>query len=250
MSEASFDDRVHGVAALDHPVTRSVYRLLGERRELSRDDTAKALGLARSVAAFHLDKLVDAGLADVRFERLTGRSGPGAGRTAKVYGRSDTEMGVSLPERRYDLAGGLLAEAVERSSDEGLPVDRVLCRVATERGRSIGDAAHVAGGQRAGRAKLRAALVDVLERHGYEPHLRSGEIILTNCPFHALAEQHRDLVCGMNLELVSGIIDGAGGADMLDARLAPELGYCCVRIKANADTGAGEAPHDAGALGQ
>jgi predicted ArsR family transcriptional regulator len=250
MSEPSFDDRVHGIAALDHPVTRSVYRLLGERPELSRDDTARALGLARSVAAFHLDKLVDAGLADVRFERLTGRSGPGAGRTAKVYGRSDKEMGVSLPERRYDLAGGLLADAVERSSDEGLPVDRVLRRVATEMGRSIGDAAQVAGGQRAGRAKRRAALVDVLERHGYEPHLRRGEIILTNCPFHALAEQHRDLVCGMNLELVSGIIDGAGGADMLAARLAPEPGCCCVRIKANADAGPGEAPHDAGTVGQ
>ncbi|HZA79770.1 MAG TPA: helix-turn-helix domain-containing protein [Acidimicrobiales bacterium] len=237
MSQAPFVDRVRGVAALDHPVTRSAYRLLGERRELSRDDAAKALGLARSVAAFHLDKLVDAGLADVRFERLTGRSGPGAGRTAKVYRRSDKEMGVSLPERRYDLAGGLLAEAVERSSHEGLPVDRALRRVATELGRRIGDAARVAGDQRAGRANRREALVGVLERHGYEPHLRRGEIILTNCPFHALAEQHRDLVCGMNLELLSGIIDGAGGADMLEARLEPELGYCCVRIMANADAG-------------
>ena len=134
MSKASFVDRVHGVAALDHPVTQSVYRLLAERGELSRDGAAEALDLARSVAAFHLDKLVDAGLADVRFERLTGRSGPGAGRTAKVYRRSDTEIGVSLPERRYDLAGGLLAEAVERSSHEGVPVARALRRAATRGG--------------------------------------------------------------------------------------------------------------------
>jgi len=233
MSEPSFVDRVHGVAALDHPVTQSVYRLLAERGELSRDGTAESLDLARSVAAFHLDKLVDAGLADVRFERLTGRSGPGAGRTAKVYRRSDKEIGVSLPERRYDLAGGLLAEAVERSSEEGVPVARALRLAATEMGRRIGEAARVAAGRRSGRAKRRDALVGVLERHGYEPHLRGDEIVLANCPFHALADQHRDLVCGMNLELLSGVIDGAGGADVLEARLAPQPGYCCVRMKAS-----------------
>jgi len=233
MSEPSFVDRVHGVAALDHPVTQSVYRLLAERGELSRDGTAESLDLARSVAAFHLDKLVDAGLADVRFERLTGRSGPGAGRTAKVYRRSDNEIGVSLPERRYDLAGGLLAEAVERSSEEGVPVARALRLAATEMGRRIGEAARVAAGRRSGRAKRRDALVGVLERHGYEPHLRGDEIVLANCPFHALADQHRDLVCGMNLELLSGVIDGAGGADVLEARLAPQPGYCCVRMKAS-----------------
>jgi predicted ArsR family transcriptional regulator len=233
MSDASFVDRVHGVAALDHPVTQSVYRLLAERGEVSRDGAAEALNVARSVAAFHLDKLVDAGLADVRFERLTGRSGPGAGRTAKVYRRSDNEIGVSLPERRYDLAGGLLAEAVERSSDDSVPVATALRRAATEMGRRIGEAARVPAGRRSGRAKRRDALVGALEQHGYEPHLRGGEIVLTNCPFHALAEEHRDLVCGMNLELLSGVIEGAGGADVLEARLAPQPGYCCVRMKAS-----------------
>ncbi len=233
MSEASFVDRIRGVAALDHPLTQSVYRLLAERGELSRDTAAEALDLARSVAVFHLDKLVDTGLADVRFARLTGRSGPGAGRTAKLYRRSETEIGVSLPERRYDLAGGLLAEAVERSSREGVPVTRALRRAATEAGRRIGEAARVAAGRRSGRARRRDAVVGVLERHGYEPHLRRGEVVLTNCPFRALAEQHRDLVCGMNLELLSGVIDGAEGADVLEARLAPQPGYCCVRMKAS-----------------
>jgi predicted ArsR family transcriptional regulator len=232
MGEVSFVDRIRGVAALDHPVTRSVYRLLAERGELSRDVTAEALDLARSVAAFHLDKLVAAGLADVRFERLTGRTGPGAGRTAKVYHRSDNEIGVSLPERRYDLAGALLAEAVERSSSDGVPVDRALRRAAVDAGRRIGEAARGGADRRAGRARRRNALVTALECHGYEPHVRDGEVVLTNCPFHALAEQHRELVCGMNLQLVEGIIDGAGGSDVLDARLAPEAGYCCVRLRA------------------
>ncbi|HZM31950.1 MAG TPA: helix-turn-helix domain-containing protein [Acidimicrobiales bacterium] len=230
MRDASFADRVHGVATLDHPVTRAAYRLLAERGEVSRDTAAEALDVARSVAAFHLDKLADAGLADVRFERLTGRSGPGAGRTAKLYRRSATEIGVSLPERRYDLAGELLAEAVERSSADGVPVDRALRRSATEAGRRIGTAADGAADPAADRAARQDAVVALLERYGYEPRWRGDQIVLTNCPFHALAEQHRELVCGMNLDLLRGVIDGAGGDDLLETRLAPQQGYCCVRM--------------------
>src|SRR3954452_18652062 len=129
-----FAERVRGVAAVDHPLTQAVYRLMGERGELSRDDAADHLDVARSVAAFHLDKLVHAGLADVRFERLTGRTGPGAGRTAKVYRRSNRDVQVSLPERHYDFAGALLADAVERATSDGASVDR-----------AVRDAAHEAG---------------------------------------------------------------------------------------------------------
>jgi predicted ArsR family transcriptional regulator len=231
VSDASFAERVHGVAALDHPVTQSVYRLLAQRGEISRDAAADTLGLARSVAAFHLDKLVDAGLADVRFARLTGRSGPGAGRTAKLYRRSETEIGVSLPERRYDLAGRLLAHAVARATDDGVPIERALREAAVEEGRRIGEAARAGRGRRARRSRRRDALVATLERYGYEPQARRDEVVLVNCPFHALAEQHRDLVCGMNLDLLGGVIDGADGDDVLDARLEPEPGYCCVRMK-------------------
>ena len=229
MSE-TFDEHVHGVAALDHPLTRAAYRLLVDRGEVSRDEATEALDVARSVAAFHLDTLVEAGLADVRFARLSGRSGPGAGRTAKVYRRSEREIEVSLPERRYDLAGGLLADAVERATAEGVPVDRALRDAAVETGRQIGEAAGAEAGPRAGRARRRDALVQVLERHGYEPKVRGGEIMLANCPFHVLAEQHRTLVCGMNLDLLSGIVEGMG-ADTITARLAPEPGACCVRLR-------------------
>ena len=230
--DETFDERVRGVAALDHPMSRAVYRLLVERGEIGRDDAADALDIARSVAAFHLDKLVDVGLADVRFARLSGRSGPGAGRTAKVYRRADRELEVSLPQRRYALAGGLLAQAVERAAARNEPIERAVRAAAVDTGRAIGEAARSEAGPRAGKAKRRDALVRVLERNGYEPLVRAGEIVLANCPFHALAEQHRTLVCGMNLDLLTGIVEGIGGTDFLTARLAPEPGYCCVRMRA------------------
>ncbi len=222
---------MRGVAALDHPITQAVYRLMVERGRLSRDDTANGLDIARSVAAFHLDKLVDVGLAEAHFERLSGRSGPGAGRPAKVYRRSDRDIELSLPERHYDVAGGLLAEALERAAKEGLPVERAVHDAAVETGRALGEAAR-AEEIKVGtsQAKRRDTLLRVLERHGYEPHLRDREVVLRNCPFHMLAEQHRTLVCGMNLELLSGIIEGVGGGDLVSARLAPEPGSCCVRI--------------------
>src|SRR6478735_4639966 len=159
VSDSPISDRVHGIAALDHPLTLASYRLLAERGEISREAAADALEVARSVAAFHLDKLVDNGLADVRFERLTGRTGPGAGRTAKLYRRSDNEIEVSLPERRYDLAGELLAQAVEHATTEGTPIDRALFDAATEAGRRIGVAISTEAGSRASRTKRQAALV-------------------------------------------------------------------------------------------
>ncbi len=224
---------MHGVAALDHPVTQAAYRLLVERDEVGRDEATEALGVARSVAAFHLDKLVDAGLATVRFERLSGRTGPGAGRTAKVYRRSNPAIEVSLPERRYDLAGRLLAEAVERASVEGVRIDWAVRDAAVATGRRIGEAALAAAGRAPSQRKRREALLRILEDHGFEPHVRNGEIVLANCPFHALAEQHRALVCGMNLDLLAGVVDGIGGTGTLTPRLAPEPGSCCVRLRAS-----------------
>ena len=99
------------------------------------------MGVARSVAAFHLDRLVADGLLTTEFRRLTGRQGPGAGRPAKLYRRAEREMSVSLPARQYDLAAGLLAAAVNDATQTGVPVGEALTRVATERGRELGERA-------------------------------------------------------------------------------------------------------------
>lgn len=228
------EQRVSGVAALDQPLRRDLYRLLsGQDEWLSRDVAAQTLGVSRSVAAFHLDKLVEAGVAEVTFERTTGRTGPGAGRPSKLYRRSRGEVSASVPERRYDLAGSLLAAAVAESQRTGAPVADCLSASARAAGRAIGEEAAAAIGSLTRPDARRQAVMEILARHGYEPALgKRGEVALANCPFNRLAEQHRSLVCGMNLDFLAGLLEGIGPTDRLEARLAPEPGYCCVRIKA------------------
>ena len=228
MDSDAFEAQVSGISALDHPISRRAYGHVRDHGWASRDSTADALDVPRSVAAFHLDKLTDAGLLVTRFERTSGRTGPGAGRPAKLYGRSDVEIDVSLPPRRYDLAATLLADAVARSAADSRPIGETVTPVATETGRAAG--AEIAGARSA--AARRAGILAVLERHGYEPRDSTRQIVLMNCPFHSLAERHRTLVCGMNVAFLSGVIEGAKSADRLTADLAPEPGYCCVRINA------------------
>jgi predicted ArsR family transcriptional regulator len=243
MDRTDRDARVAEIAALDQPVRADLYALLVERDGwVGRDEAAGAVGVPRSVAVFHLDKLVEAGLVETRFERPPGRRGPGAGRPAKKYRRAEREVAVSLPDRRYDLAGALLADAVADAAGTGRPVEAALADAARATGREMGAAvlaevqADSVRGGRAGavaaRARARAGALRALERLGYEPHERGPDVVLANCPFHALAERHRSLVCGMNLELLTGLAEGLGADERLAPRLEPEPGMCCVRLRA------------------
>src|SRR4051812_19417171 len=111
---------VAAVAALAEPTRRRVYdHVVRQSSAVSRDDAAAALALPRGTAAFHLDRLVADGLLDPCCERRTGRPGPGAGRPAKLYRRAAGPVSVSLPERRYDLAGELLADALAEAATSG-----------------------------------------------------------------------------------------------------------------------------------
>lgn len=227
MDLETFDEQVKGIAALENPLSRRAYRLVIDQGWVSRDETAEALEIARSVAAFHLEKLAISGLLKVRYERMTGRSGPGAGRPTKLYGRSDREFLLSLPPRRYDLAGLLLADAATRAASDGTPISEAVSQVAREAGELIGAQTRPHDGS--ARAVL---LIEVLTRHGYEPKKEGQQITMLNCPFDNLAEQHRDLICGMNFEFLTGLIDGIGESESSIAQLVPEAGHCCVRLDA------------------
>src|SRR3954451_10165795 len=213
--------QVTAVAALAEPTRRRLYdHVVRSPDPVSRDDVAAATGVPRPTTAFHLDRLVADGLLDVHYERRSGRTGPGAGRPAKLYRRAECSVSVSLPERRYDLAGELLAAAVVEAERSGERPAAVLDRRAVRRGQEL--AAEVgAGGP--------DAALQVLEEHGFEPRRTEDGVALANCPFHALAQEHTELVCGMNLRLLEGVLDGVPGAGLV-ASLRPEEGRCCVHL--------------------
>jgi predicted ArsR family transcriptional regulator len=209
------------IAVLDDPVRRSLYDYVSAQgRAVSRSEAAQATGIQRTLAAFHLDRLAEAGLVEVTSSRPAGRTGPGAGRPAKLYRRAAAEHQVSVPPRDYRAAAELLADVVDLTGAEP-----ELQRSARSRGAA------------AGRAARRPApgvpdddlVTGALSAQGYQPYRDGADLRLRNCPFHLLAATHPPLICGMNLALVEGLLAGAVVTGM-SARLDPRPEECCVVI--------------------
>ena len=210
---------LEALSLLDEPVRRGLYDwVVAQARPVGREEAAKALRITRSLATFHLDRLAETGLLESGYRRLTGKVGPGAGRPARVYWRAAREFSVSLPERRYERVAQLFAAAIENLSPQSPPP--MLQKVARDLGRDLGAAS------RNGRPARRLAAA--LEAGGYEPVTdETGTTRLRNCPFDALVDAHRPLVCGTNLAMAEGLAGGAGVSDMRPV-LDPQPGYCCV----------------------
>jgi predicted ArsR family transcriptional regulator len=231
VSTKDFDRRVASIAALAEPVRRALYLyVVGQPEPVGREQAAAAVGVAHHVAKFNLDRLEEEGLLEAEYSRPPGRSGPGAGRPAKLYRRSSREIEVSLPERRYDLAGQVMATAIATSEQTAIPISATLAGAATDAGRVLGHQVRVKAGARPSHARTLRAVSDVLTEHGYEPRAAGKAITLANCPFHSLAQDHTELVCGMNLDLMHGLLEGLGSG-LLRARLTPTPGRCCVTIE-------------------
>ena len=219
--------QIAGIAALDDPVRRSLYLYVTRQTDpVSRDAAAEATGASRENAAFHLDKLVEAGLLEASYRRLGGRTGPGAGRPSKVYRRSEQTLQVTLPARRYELAAEVLAQALE--DPRGKNALATVAAAAHRAGVALGATAR----GRAGRGSPLRRVTQLLETQGYEPtEAPRGVVRMRNCPFHEVAQTHPGLVCGMNLSFMEGIVEGAA-ANGVSASLDPQPGRCCVTLAA------------------
>ena len=227
MSRDDFAERVAGVAALADPVRRELYLYVSAQpAPVSRDEASDALGIARHTAKFHLDKLAEEGLLDISFKRLSERRGPGAGRPTKLYARSRRQLSVVLPERRYDLAGHLLAAAIEDASTR-TPLNDALRTTAGDWGRKLASQARATAGPRPSPERLLSCTCQALAENGYEPQRSDSTIVLRNCPFDALAQEHTELVCGMNLAIMTGITQELKETSLV-ARLEPAPDRCCV----------------------
>jgi predicted ArsR family transcriptional regulator len=214
MDQAELDRRLDALSSLGDPLRRALYRFaVGIDGGVGRDEAAAEVGISRALAAYHLDKLVEAGLLETRFERRTGRRGPGAGRTAKLYLRSASPVEVALPARDYQLMAELLARAVEADPSGGAET-------------AVAPAARALGAELAtGAAPVRSLLAD----RGYEPYEDGSVVRLGNCPFGRLAQVHRELVCRANLAFIEGLLEAhqRGGRR---AVLDPGPGRCCVAL--------------------
>ena len=225
--QESAKDDVASLGSLADPSRRALYEFVsGQAEPVGRDEAAAAAGLGRPLAAYHLDRMVEDGLLEVSFARRTGRTGPGAGRPAKLYRRAAREFTISLPPRNYELAARIFAEAVE--SETTGRAWAALRESAQAFGREV--AAEV-DRRAAGRSEARrlAVLEEVLSERGYEPFQdEDGVIRLRNCPFDRLADAHRQTVCGMNLALLEQA--AASPKATLKAVLDPRPGLCCVAL--------------------
>jgi predicted ArsR family transcriptional regulator len=213
------------LGVLADPIRHRLYlQVLTPGREVSRDQAAKALGISKSLAAHHLEKLVQNGLLEFEFRRLSGRTGPGAGRPAKLYRRSAKEVGISFPPRRYELAAQLLVIATREG---GAAQTVALNRAAEEWGRRLGAEARAAMDSNPDPARIARAITTALRTTGFEPRHEGNEILLENCPFAAIQREVPTLTCGMNFALCRGILEGLEAQEWM-ARLEPRPGRCCV----------------------
>lgn len=210
------DARWNAVTALSEPSRRQLYDYVRRQdHPVDREEAAAATAMSRALAAFHLDKLVEAGLLSARYEAPAGQA-RGRGRTPKVYEATGDGLTVTIPERRYELIADILAEAVAGGEQ---PAAEAAARLAYRRGRDL--SAMMPPGR---------DVVGTLAALGFEPRSDPGAITLHNCPFHALAARHTTLVCGLNHAFLSGLVDGLGVTDSAPV-LAPRPGRCCVELR-------------------
>ena len=223
-----FVSQVSGISALAEPARRGLYLyVVAQPDPVSRDQAAEGTDLPRHTAKFHLDKLVEEGLLDTEFRRLSGRRGPGAGRPTKLYRRSARQVAVTLPARHYQLVGQILAAGVEDAARNGVPIVDAVQRAAAAAGHRLGAAELRRVGDTA--ADTLDHMCAALTAYGYEPRTQADTLVLANCPFHALAQDHTELVCTMNLHLIAAMLEELGHPAQL-ARLDPAPDRCCVTV--------------------
>lgn len=211
---------VAAIAALADDLRRSLYAFIRRAgRPVTREEVAESAGISRKLAAFHLDKMVHVGLLEAHQRSPALRRGPG--RSPKVYEPASGELRVSIPERRYDLVGEILADAVAGSED----ARTAASRLAFQRGLTLGaDAA-----RRCDASDPPATVRTVLDDLGYEPADEDDRLCLRNCPYRELATRNRELVCGINRDFIDGLLRGFGD-DTTRAVLAPTALRCCVEL--------------------
>ncbi len=195
------------------------------RAPVSVREVAGRTGLHPNTARFHLDALVDAGLAT----RAT-RARDAPGRPSMAYqaveggapGRREYRL---LAEMLASLVAGVLPEPGEAAVEAG----REWGRYITERPAPF---------QRTDACGAVRGLAATLQELGFAPEapqtVTDGagyELRLRQCPFREVAEVHQEVVCQLHLGLMQGALDQMRAPVTAD-RLQPfaEAGLCVAHL--------------------
>ena len=212
------DEAIVRLSVLDDPARRAAYLAVRTAdAPLSRAEVADAVGISVRLATFHLEKLLSEGFLEATYARDEGAGV--VGHPAKRYRPTALELSVAIPPRRYDLAAEILAEALDRGPAD--PPREALADVATEYGRQVGRQMTADTGD--------SRLLTALRVLGYEPAIDGDDVVLRNCPFRQVAQAQPDVICGMNLAFVAGVVTGTQ-TPALRAVLAPSPDRCCVVV--------------------
>src|SRR5579863_10245833 len=107
-------NRLDGIG--DAGLRSALIYVRGSDAPVTADEAALALGVHRSVARTRLERLAAAGLLDTSFARRGGRSGPGAGRPAKLYSAAPESEVLEYPPRHL---AALVARLIDEVPAEG-----------------------------------------------------------------------------------------------------------------------------------
>ncbi|MEU0083362.1 transcriptional regulator [Streptomyces sp. NPDC006274] len=225
---------VEAVSVLADETRRRMHGFIRRaRRPVTREEAAADAGISVKLAAFHLDKLVTAGLLRAGYD--SPGAAPRVGRRPKVYEPAGADIRVSIPERRPDVLAEILVDAV-LGQQAGEDARTAALRTARTRGEELGAATRA--DSRPGRLGPERSVTlseAVLAQRGFEPERPTPTgLRLLNCPFHPLAARSPELVCAINHAFLGGLLEGLR-ANGIEAVLAPRPGRCCVELRAASD---------------
>ncbi|MGH3192007.1 MAG: helix-turn-helix transcriptional regulator [Streptosporangiaceae bacterium] len=168
-------------------------------RPLGVQHVAEQAGLHPNTARFHLDALVDAGLAT---REPQPRETPGRPSMAYRAAESDGPTGQRryrlLAEMLTSMIAGVMPEPREAAAEAGREWGRYLTEQPPPYQRL--DAGQAIEKLDSALAEIGFAPEAVAEGGGYRLHLHQ-------CPFREVAERHQDVVCALHLGLMQGVLE-------------------------------------------
>lgn len=211
MREDPLNEIGRTISALQDPTRRRILLdFYVQQPERTSAEVAEAVGVHRTVAHGHLERLVALGYLVSSQRRGT------SGKPAKLYRLAGRQIDLSYPVRRFERLAALLAGGLQRMSDGP--------RIAHEAGRRYGASLVTKPAASAG------SLLGQLGALGAEYQLANDEVLAQNCIFRQACEGAEDVVC----ELHAGILEGAFQAAGLELRTEPFRNYaekgCAYRL--------------------